>query len=94
VQQVIDKAIYELLKLIVVYPVEDENKLTDKKGNVLSDSFLVPQGTTARGLAYLIHTELGDSFLYAVDARTKMRKGEDYVLKDRDIIRIVATKGR
>jgi len=94
VQQVIDKAIYELLKLIVVYPVEDENKLTDKKGNVLPDAFLVPQGTTARGLAYLIHTELGESFLYAVDARTKMRKGEDYVLKDRDVIRIVATKGR
>jgi ribosome-binding ATPase YchF (GTP1/OBG family) len=94
VQQVIDKAIYELLKLIVVYPVEDENKLTDKKGNVLPDAFLVPQGTTARGLAYLIHTELGESFLYAIDARTKMRKGEDYVLKDRDVIRIVATKGR
>jgi len=94
VQQVIDKAIYELLKLIVVYPVEDENKFTDKKGNVLPDAFLVPQGTTARGLAYLIHTELGDSFLYAIDARTKMRKGEDYVLKDRDVIRIVATKGR
>jgi len=94
VQQVIDKAIYELLKLIVVYPVEDENKLTDKKGNVLPDAFLVPQGTTARGLAYLIHTELGDSFLYAIDARAKMRKGEDHVLKDRDVIRIVATKGR
>jgi len=94
VQQVIDKAIYELLKLIVVYPVEDENKLMDKKGNVLPDAFLVPQGTTARGLAYLIHTELGDSFLYAIDARSKLRKGEDYVLKDRDVIRIVATKGR
>ena len=94
VQQVIDKAIYELLKLIVVYPVEDENKLTDKKGNVLPDAFLVPQGTTTRGLAYLIHTELGESFLYAIDARTKMRKGEDYVLKDKDVIRIVATKGR
>jgi len=94
VQQVIDKAIYELLALIVVYPVEDENKLTDKKGNVLPDAHLVPQGTTARGLAYLIHTELGDSFIYAVDARTKMRKGENYVLKDRDVMRIVAAKGR
>jgi len=94
VQQVIDKAIYDLLKLIVVYPVEDENKLTDKKGNVLPDAFLVPQGTTARGLAYLIHTELGESFLYAIDARARMRKGEDYVLKDKDVIRIVATKGR
>ncbi len=94
VQQVIDKAIYELLELIVVYPVEDENKLTDKKGNVLPDAFLVPRGTRARDLAYMIHTELGDSFIYAIDARTKMRVGEDYVLKDRDVIRIVAAKGR
>ncbi len=94
VQQVVDRSIYELLKLVVVYPVEDENRLTDKKGNVLPDAFLVPHGTTARGLAYLIHTELGESFIYAIDARTKMRKGEDYVLKDRDVIRIVAAKGR
>ncbi|RLG57205.1 MAG: redox-regulated ATPase YchF [Hadesarchaea archaeon] len=94
VQQVIDKAVYEMLKLIVVYPVDDEVKLTDKKGNVLPDAFLVPQGTTAREFAYLIHSDLGDSFLHAVDARTKRRLGEDHVLKDGDIIRIVSTKGR
>ncbi|MDI6819956.1 MAG: redox-regulated ATPase YchF [Candidatus Hodarchaeaceae archaeon] len=94
VQQVIDKAVYELLELIVVYPVEDENKLIDKKGNVLPDAFLVPRGTTAREFAYIIHTELGESFIHAIDARTKRRVGEDYALKDRDVIRIVAAKGR
>ena len=94
VQQVVDKAIYELLNLIVVYPVDDENKLMDKKGNVLPDAFLVPKGTTAREFAYVIHTDLGESFIHAIDARTKRRIGEDYVLKDRDIIRIVAAKGR
>ena len=94
VQQVIEKAIYELLELIVVYPVEDENKLTDKKGNVLPDAFLVPKGTTAREFAYIIHTDLGETFIHAIDARTKRRVGEDYVLKDRDVIRIVAAKGR
>jgi ribosome-binding ATPase YchF (GTP1/OBG family) len=94
VQQVIDKAVRELLELIVVYPVEDENKLTDKKGNVLPDAFLVPKGTTAREFAYQIHTDLGETFIHAIDARTKRRVGEDYVLKDRDVIRIVAAKGR
>ena len=94
VQQVIEKAIYELLELIVIYPVEDENKLTDKKGNVLPDAFLVPKGTTAREFAYIIHTDLGETFIHAVDVRTKRRVGEDYVLKDRDVIRIVAAKGR
>lgn len=94
VQLVIDKAVYELLKLIVVYPVDDEMKLTDKKGNVLPDAFLVPQGTTAHEFAYVIHSDLGDSFLHAIDARTKRRLGEDHELKNGDVIRIVSTKGR
>jgi ribosome-binding ATPase YchF (GTP1/OBG family) len=94
VQQVIEKAIYELLQLIVVYPVEDETKLTDKKGNVLPDAFLVTKGTTAREFAYIIHSDLGETFIHAIDARTKRRLGEEYVLKDRDVIRIVAAKGR
>ncbi|MFN4133492.1 MAG: TGS domain-containing protein, partial [Candidatus Hadarchaeales archaeon] len=94
VQEVVDKAVTELLGLIVVYPVDDENKLMDKKGNVLPDAFLVPRGTTAKEFAYKIHSELGDSFLYAIDARTKRRVGEDYQLKDGDVIKIVATRGR
>jgi len=94
VQQVIDRAVYDLLDMIVVYPVDDEDKLTDKKGNVLPDAFLVPSGTTAKEFAYLIHTELGESFIYAIDARTKRRVGEDYILKNGDVIRVVAAKGR
>lgn len=94
VQEVLDRAIYDLLGLIVVYPVDDENKLMDKKGNVLPDAFLVSKDTTAREFAYIIHTDLGDSFIHAIDARTKRRIGEDHVLKDRDIIRVVAAKGR
>lgn len=94
VQQVVDTAIYDLLKLIVVYPVDDEHKLTDKNGNVLPDAFLVPKGTTAREFAYTIHSELGESFLYAIDARTKRRLGEDHEIKDGDVIKIVSSKGR
>lgn len=94
VQQVVDRAVYDFLDMIVVYPVDDENKFTDKKGNVLPDAFLVPKGTTAREFAYLIHTDLGETFIHAIDARTKRRIGEDHELKDRDIIRIVAAKGR
>jgi ribosome-binding ATPase YchF (GTP1/OBG family) len=94
VQELVDKAIREVLGLIVVYPVDDENKLTDKKGNVLPDAFLVQKGTTAREFAYKVHTELGDTFLYAINARTKMRVADDYQLQDGDIIRVVAAKGR
>ncbi|MEW6592157.1 MAG: redox-regulated ATPase YchF [Candidatus Hadarchaeota archaeon] len=94
VQQAIDKAVYELLQLIVVYPVDDEKKMADKNGNVLPDAILVKNGTTVREFAYKIHSDLGDSFLHGVDARTKMRLGEDYKLRDGDIIKIVSTKGR
>ena len=94
VQQVVDKVVYELLNLIVVYPVDDEHKLTDKKGNVLPDAYLVPKGTTAREFAYVIHTDLGESFIHAIDVRTKRRLGEDYELEGGDVIRIVAAKGR
>lgn len=94
VQEAIDKAIYDLLGMIVVYPVEDENKLTDAKGNVLPDAFLVPEGSTARDLAYEIHSDLGDSFIHAINARTNRRIGEKYKLKNHDVIRIVSAKGK
>ncbi|WP_456420251.1 TGS domain-containing protein, partial [Methanocaldococcus infernus] len=77
---------------IVVYPVEDENKFSDKEGNVLPDAFLMRKGDTARDLAYKIHTDLGERFLYAIDARKKIRLGADYELKHNDIIKIVAVR--
>ncbi|WP_456421829.1 redox-regulated ATPase YchF [Thermococcus sp.] len=91
VQEVINRAVFELLNLIPVYPVQDENKLTDGFGNVLPHVYLLPKGSTPRDLAYRVHTDLGRTFLYAVNARTKRRVGEDYELSFNDIIKIVAT---
>jgi len=94
VQEAINMAYFKLLNMIVVYPVEDLEHLSDHNGRVLPDAYLVPYGTTARELAYLIHTELGESFIYAVEARERKRIGEDYMLKDRDVISIVSAKKR
>ena len=80
--------------MITVYPVEDLEHLSDHNGRVLPDTYLVPQGTTARQFAYIIHSELGDNFIYAIDARDKRRIGEDAILKDRDVISIVSAKKR
>lgn len=91
VQAVINKAVFDVLKHIVVYPVEDPNKYTDKDGRVLPDALLVPRGTTVRQLAYMIHTDLGKTFLYAVNARNKQRIGESYILQDDDVVKIVAS---
>ncbi len=92
VQECLEKAAFELLDLITVYPVEDENKYTDHFGRVLPDAFLIPRGSTARDLAYKVHTELGDKFIRAVNAKTKRTVGSDYVLQDGDVIRIVANR--
>ncbi len=94
VQGAINTAFFRLLSMITVYPVEDLEHLADHKGNVLPDAYLVPYGTTTRQLAYIIHTELGESFIYATEAREKKRVGEDYTLKDRDVISIVSAKKR
>jgi ribosome-binding ATPase YchF (GTP1/OBG family) len=92
VQQAIDRVVFDTLERIVVYPVEDENKYCDGKGRVLPDAFLMKKGSTPHDLAYQVHSDIGDGFLYAVDARTKMRIKENHELKHGDIIKIVSTR--
>lgn len=88
VQEVIDRAVF--MNNIVVYPVENEHKFSDKKGNVLPDAFLVERGSTALNLAFKVHEDIGKKFISAVDARSGKRISADYVLKDGDVISIKA----
>ncbi|MBA2862153.1 redox-regulated ATPase YchF [Methanococcus maripaludis] len=90
IQDLINVAYFDLLNMIVVYPVEDEGKFCDKKGNVLPDAYLVKKGATAKDLAFKIHTEIGQKFIYAVDAKKKLRISADQELNDGDIIKIVS----
>lgn len=92
VQRCLEKAAFELLDLIIVYPVEDETRLTDHDGRVLPDAFLVPKGTTARGLAYKVHTDLGENFIRAINVRTHRTVGNDYVLQNNDVLTIISRK--
>ncbi|UCG95165.1 MAG: redox-regulated ATPase YchF [archaeon] len=89
VQSCLNRAVFEFMNCIVVYPVEDETHWSDKKGSVLPDAHLVPRGTTARQLAYEIHSDIGDKFIGALDARTKRKIGADHELKSGDIIKIL-----
>lgn len=93
-QEAINEAFFSLLDMVTVYPVEDAEKLTNHSGQVLPDCFLVPRGTTAKQFAAEIHTDLAEGFLYAIDARTKKRLGDTYILEERDVIQIVSAKGR
>jgi ribosome-binding ATPase len=92
VQECLNKAVFELLGYIAVYPVASAGKLNDKDGNILPDVFLVPQGTTARDLAFKVHTSLGEKFIACIDARTKRRLAADAQLKGGDVVEIVSGK--
>ena len=89
VQEAINYVISDLLKMVVSYPVENENKYTDHFGNVLPDAIILNGGATALDLALHIHTDIAKKMLYAIDARSKNRVSKEYVLKDNDIIKIV-----
>ncbi|MEM2403637.1 MAG: redox-regulated ATPase YchF [Candidatus Methanomethylicia archaeon] len=93
IQEALNRTVFNALKAISVFPVEDPNRLTDHSGRVLPDVFLVHESTTAREFAYKIHSELGDTFIHAIDVRTKQKLGENHILKDRDVVKIVAAKG-
>jgi len=92
VQECINNAVFDVLGQIVVYPVEDENKYSDKNGRVLPDAFVVGSNCTARELAYMVHTDIGKSFLFGIDAKSKMRISDKHQLKNGDVIKIVSTK--
>lgn len=90
VQFAINVAVFKLLRMNTVYPVYDPAKMTDKKGNVLPDVYLMPSGASVSDLARAIHTQLAKGLLYAVDVRSGLRLPVDYQLKDRDVLSILS----
>ena len=94
IQKILNIAVFDTLKFIVVYPVEDETKLTNKDGDVLPDAKLLPENSTAKDLAALVHADIAKGFLHAIDCKTKQRIGGDHKLKNGDVIKIVSTLSR
>ncbi|MBD3398141.1 redox-regulated ATPase YchF [Candidatus Micrarchaeota archaeon] len=88
VQQALETLVYKMMGNLVAFPVEDESKWSDRKGNILPNSFLLPEGSTPVDLAEKVHTDLADKFISALDARKKTRLSKEYQLKDCDIIKI------
>ena len=82
--------VFDRLDRRVAYPVQDETHWVDGEGNVLPDAILIPEETTAKGLAYAVHTDLGDGFIRATDARSGRVIGADHEVQNGDVIRIHA----
>jgi ribosome-binding ATPase YchF (GTP1/OBG family) len=90
VQFALNSCVFKLLNMNCVYPVEDETKFSDKKGNVLPDVILVPYNATLSDVARHIHSELAQTVIHGIDARTGVRLPADYIVRDRDVIKVVA----
>jgi ribosome-binding ATPase YchF (GTP1/OBG family) len=91
VQQSVNAAVYDLLDHVTVYPVENETRWTDGTGTTLPDAFLLPRGSTPRDLAYAVHSDIGEGYLHAVDARSSRRIADDYELEEGDVVKVVST---
>jgi hypothetical protein len=88
VQACLNRAVFDLLGYVPVWPVADVNRLCDKDGRVLPDVFLMPPGSTVKELARVVHTELAEKFICGIDARTKQKLGADKQLSSHDVIEI------
>ena len=87
VQNVLNSTIFDILGMISIFPAGD--KLTDSKGNVLPDCFLMKNGSTALDFAFRLHSDIGKKFIKAIDIRTKKAVGKDYLLKNMDGFEII-----
>ncbi|MEO2264868.1 MAG: redox-regulated ATPase YchF [Nitrosopumilus sp.] len=90
VQFAINVAVFKLLKMNSIYPVADDVKLADKKGQILPDLFLLKDGATINDLAKEIHSDLTKGLLYGKDLRYNLRLPVDYQLRDRDVVSLVS----
>jgi (p)ppGpp synthase/HD superfamily hydrolase len=52
----------------------------------------MPPGSSALSFAYRLHTDFGDTFIKAIDVKTKMPVGKDHKLKHRDVVEIFSRK--
>ena len=88
----LSSVVFDRLNRSVAYPVQDDSHWIDGDGNILPDAILVSEGTTAKGLAYAVHSDLGDGFIRATDAKSGRVIGAEYEVQNGDIISIHAKK--
>jgi ribosome-binding ATPase YchF (GTP1/OBG family) len=91
VVRAVNEAVYDLLDHVTVYPVRNPTRWTDASGTVLPDAVLLPRGSTPRDLAFAVHSDVGEGYLHAVDARSERRLADDHELEEGDVVKVVST---
>jgi ribosome-binding ATPase YchF (GTP1/OBG family) len=90
IQTALDRVVYDVLDHLTAYPVEDDTHWTDAQGRMLPDAHLLPSGSTPVDLAYAVHSDIGDGYIHAVDAREGRRVSDDHELEEGDVVKIVS----
>jgi len=88
VQTIINRLVFEKLGYIVVYPVANMTKKSDKNGNILPDAFLVKKGTKLKEFAGMVHTSIAQGFIGGIDIDGK-KIGADHELKNGEVVEIL-----
>jgi len=91
VQEVLNEIVFNILKMICVFP-GGVHKLTDSKGRVLPDCFLLKEDSTVIDFCEMIHSDFVKNFVKAIDVRSKRVIGKEHKLNNRDIIEIMLKK--
>ncbi len=92
VQECLDEAVFGLLDHVVVYPVANLSKMSDKKGAVLPDALLVPRGTKLKDFAAKVHTAMAEKFIGGIDFDTRRKLGAEHEVRNGDVIEILFGK--
>ncbi len=89
VQNVVNTLIFYLMGAKVVFTVEDEKKLTDGRGRILPDAYIVGAEATPKDVALLVHSEIAKNYKGALDCRTGLRVKNDEPVKNGQVLKII-----
>ncbi len=92
IQDLINIAVFNVAGFVPVYPVADEETLSDEEGKVLPDVYLMPPGSTVGDLAKEIHTDLYKYFIKAKELKTGKYLDKEDKLSFGDVIHIISSR--
>lgn len=89
IQKVVNSLVFDVIGDKVVFTVEDEKKLTDGRGRVLPDAYVVGPSYTPRDVAELVHSEVAANYKGALDCRSNLKVKNDEPVKNGQILKIM-----
>ncbi len=89
VSEAINKLVFDIKGYKVVFPVEDEKRLTDGFGRILPDAYIVRGNATPKDVAAVIHSDIAKNYKGAIDCDTGLKIKNDAPVKNGQVIKIL-----